>query len=172
MSALHPTSGQTVGPFFRYGLEFDRCNELVPPGTPGSIRLHGLVLDGAGEPVPDALLELWQADASGAVPTATGSLQRDGRAFTGWGRSLTSAAGEYEFFTLEPETPFFAAVIFARGLLDALHTRIYRPDGTDAFLESLAPPERGTLIAERTPGGLRRDIRLQGERETVFLAYR
>lgn len=169
---LRPTPGQTVGPFFRYGVEFDDWNLLVPASSPGAIRVHGVVLDGSGTPVPDALLEIWQADASGAIPTETGSLHRDGTTFTGWGRIHTTDEGEYEFVTLEPEAPFFAVAVFARGLMDVLHTRIYRPEATDAFLESLTPAERATLVAERTDDGLRLDIRLQGERETVFLAYR
>ena len=172
MSTVHPTPGQTVGPFFRYGVEFDAWNELVPPGAPGSTRLHGVVRDGSGAPVPDALLELWQAAPDGTIPFATGSLHRDGETFTGWGRAHTSDTGEYEFFTLEPRAPFFAVAVFARGLMDVLHTRIYLPGSRDAFLDSLTPAERDTLVAERTPDGLRRDIHLQGEGETVFLVYR
>jgi protocatechuate 3,4-dioxygenase, alpha subunit len=84
MSTLTATPGQTIGPFFGYALPFERGNELVPPGAPGAIRLHGVVTDGAGAPVPDALVEIWQADADGVVPTATGSLRRDGWTFTGW----------------------------------------------------------------------------------------
>lgn len=174
MSAkLSPSPGQTIGPFFRFGLEFTGGGELVTPHSSGSIRVHGTVLDGDGAPVPDALLELWQADASGAIPAATGSMRRDGETFTGWGRVHTAEDGSYEFWTIEPEASFFAVVIFARGLLDRLHTRIYRPEApADALLQSLTAEERRTLVAERTPDGLRLDIRLQGEGETVFLAYR
>lgn len=172
MSAVLPTPGQTVGPFFRYGVEFGAWNELVPPGSPGAIRLHGVVLDGEGAPVPDALIEIWQANPDGTIPTETGSLCRDGSTFTGWGRTHTTPDGEYEFFTLEPDAPFIAVAVFARGLMDVLHTRIYLPEASDAFLDSLAEEERCTLVAERAPDGLRRDIRLQGEGETVFLAYR
>lgn len=167
-----PTPGQTVGPFFRYGLEFEGGGELVPPHSPGAIRLHGVVTDGAGEPIPDALLELWQADADGAIPSAEGSFHRDGETFTGWGRVHSGDDGSYEFWTLEPDAPFLALVVFARGLLDRLHTRIYLPGKDDAFLGSLTVAERATLVARRTPDGLRHDIRLQGEGETVFLAYR
>lgn len=172
MSTLRATPGQTVGPFFRYGLEFDAWNELVPPSSSGAIRLHGIVFDGAGTPVPDALLEIWHAARSGEIPTETGSLRRDASTFTGWGRTHTTDAGEYEFYTLEPGTPFVAVAVFARGLLDVLHTRIYPPESTDPFLESLTREERSTLVAERTADGLRLDIHLQGEHETVFLAYR
>ena len=121
---LTATPGQTVGPFFGYALPFERGNELVPPGSPGAIRLHGTVTDGAGNPVPDALLEIWQADAEGNVPTATGALRRDGWTFTGWGRAATDDDGHYGFTTvLRPVAPFISMTIFARGLLNRLFTR-------------------------------------------------
>lgn len=173
MSAtLRPTPGQTVGPFFRYGLEFDDGERLVPVGSPGSIRLHGHVFDGAGDPVPDALVEIWQADASGAVPREDGSFRRDGT-FTGWGRVHTGEDGSYEFSTVEPGAGFIAVAVFARGLLDRLHTRIYLPQRPeDAFLASLTPDERATLVATATANGYHHDFHLQGEKETVFLAFR
>ena len=87
------TPGQTVGPFFAFGLEYHGDSALVAPGTPGAIRLHGRVLDGAGEPVPDALIELWQAGPDGLVVQRTGSLRRDGFTFTGWGRAGTDSTG-------------------------------------------------------------------------------
>jgi protocatechuate 3,4-dioxygenase, alpha subunit len=177
---LAPTPGQTIGPFFAYALPFERDNELVPPGSPGSIRLHGVVTDGAGAPVPDALLEIWQADASGAVPSATGSLHRDGWTFTGWGRASTDDEGHYSFTTVEPgavqadSAPFIAVTVFARGLLNRLFTRAYVPDdrlGGDLLLNSLPAQRRQTLIAVRDEHGLRFDVRLQGDDETVFLRY-
>jgi len=166
-----PTPGQTVGPFFRYGLEFEGSELLVAPDSTGAVRLYGRVLDGAGEPVPDALIEIWQTDASGAIPTAEGSLHRSD-AFTGWGRVHSGDDGGYAFTTVEPGTGFFAVVVFARGLLDRLHTRIYLPEQPDdALLATLDAEERATLVARRTPHGLEHDIRLQGELETVFLAF-
>jgi protocatechuate 3,4-dioxygenase alpha subunit len=168
---LPGTPGQTVGPFFRYGLEFDGGTELVPAHSPGSIRLVGTVRDGAGEPVPDALLEIWQADAAGAIPRVQGSLHRDGSEFTGFGRAHTSDDGGYEFWTVLPDADFISVVVFARGLLDRLHSRIYLPGRSDAFLDSLDERERATLVAVATDDGLRHDITLQGESETVFLAY-
>ena len=168
-----PTPGQTVGPFFRYGVEFPGGEHLVPEGSPGSVRLFGTVFDGAGEPVPDAFLEIWQTDASGAVPSADGSFHRDGETFTGWGRVHTADDGGYEFFTVEPGGGFFAIALFARGLMDRLHTRFYLPErADDPFLAALDDQGRATLVAERTPTGLRRDIRMQGDGETVFLAFR
>ena len=99
---LTATPGQTIGQFFGYALPFDRGNELVPPGSPGAIQLHGVVTDGHGKPVPDALLEIWQADADGVIPKATGSLRRDGWTFTGWGRASTDGEGRYIFSTVLP----------------------------------------------------------------------
>ncbi|MEL7977594.1 protocatechuate 3,4-dioxygenase subunit alpha [Isoptericola sp. F-RaC21] len=181
---LRPTPGQTVGPFFGYALPYDRGNELVEPGTPGAVRLHGRVLDGAGRPVPDALLEIWHADPSGTAVRRSGSILRDGT-FTGWGRAATDREGGYWFRTLEPgpaastdgrRRPAMVAVaVFARGLTDRLFTRIYLPDDEDALaadplLAGLEPERRATLVAAReSDGSLRFDIRLQGEGETVFL---
>jgi len=164
MPDLIATPGQTVGPFFHDALPYQRGNELVPPATPGAIRLHGIVYDGAGNPVPDALIEIRQADADGVVPMVEGSLVRDGR-FTGWGRAATDSSGRYSFTTVEPGgTAFFSVVVFARGLLNRLFTRAYVP--TPGLQ---ADP---TLIAMReADGSLRFDIHLQGDRETVFLSF-
>jgi len=179
----HPqTPGQTVGPFFAFGTDYPKKHEVVFPHSPGAIVLGGIVYDGAGDPIPDAIVEIWQADADGSVPRARGALRRDGHSFTGFGRSFTTDEGRYEFWTRDPgsvhgEAPFFAAIVFARGLPDKLHTRIYLPEGeaalaADPLLASLAPAERATLVAKRTPQGyLHHDIHLQGEKETVFLAY-
>ena len=179
------TGGQTIGPFFAFGLPYPGGEELVPPYSPGAVLLSGTVMDGAGSPIPDALLEVWQPSADGTVPMAAGSLHRDGVTFTGFGRAATDAAGQFRFWTVEPgavagssAAPFIAVTMFARGLLDALHTRIYLPDDADALerdplLSSLSPAERETLVARRDAAGrLTYDIRLQGEKETVFLVYR
>ena len=177
---LTPTPGQTVGPFFGYALPFERGSELVPPGSPGSIRFHGVVTDGDGGPVPDALLELWQADADGTVPTASGALHRDGWTFTGWGRAATDGEGHYGFTTVTPgatnpgAAPFFLITVFARGLLNRLFTRAYLPGehlDDEALLAELPAERRDTLIATREPTGFRFDVSLQGPRETVFLHY-
>jgi protocatechuate 3,4-dioxygenase alpha subunit len=167
-----PTPGQTVGPFFGYALPFPHDDELVRPGTPGAVRLHGRVLDGAGDPVPDAILELWQADAEGHVVQQPGSLVRDGWTFTGWGRASTDRSGHYSFTTLAPGAPFFAVTIFARGLLDRLFTRAYLPEHQDdPFLATVAADRRATLVAARDDTGWVFDVHLQGDRETVFLSY-
>lgn len=183
MTTLPPTPGQTVGPFFSYALPYDDGPRLVPPHVPGAIQLHGTVFDGAGAPVPDAILEIWQVGGDGVPPTASGSLQRDGRTFTGFGRCSTRDDGSYSFTTVLPgegadgTAPFIAVVVFARGLMHKLHTRIYLPqhagrNEASAFLRGLEPAERTSLIAVQEPdGSLRHDIRLQGEKETVFLAF-
>lgn len=182
---LPPTPGQTVGPFFGYALPYARGNELVEPGAPGAVRLHGTVHDGAGNPVPDALIEIWQADAAGGVVGRSGSILRDGT-FTGWGRAETDREGGYWFRTVAPGSTepgrarFFAVTVFARGLQDRLFTRAYLPDdpeshGTDPLLASLGAERRATLVTAREPdGSLRFDIRLQSDskgEETVFLTY-
>jgi protocatechuate 3,4-dioxygenase alpha subunit len=178
---LVATPGQTVGPFFHYALPYPGDSELVPAGHARAVRLHGRVLDGAGAPVPDALVELWQADEAGRVVRRAGSLRRDGFTFTGWGRSATDNDGTYGFSTLAPgavdgSAPFFALTVFARGLLNRLFTRAYLPatddDLTaDPLLAGLDPERRRTLLAVAEDDGFRFDIRLQGEGETVFLAY-
>ena len=176
------TPGQTIGPFFAFGLDYDRKHEVAFPHSPGAIVLSGTVYDGAGAPIPDAVVEIFGADSDGTVARARGSLRRDGHTFTGFGRSATTDDGHYEFWTRNPgavdgKAPFFAVVVFARGLPDKLHTRIYLPEDqalldADPLLSSLTPEDRATLIATRTPDGyLQHDIRLQGEKETVFLAF-
>lgn len=176
-----PTPGQTIGPFFHDALAFRGASEVVPPRRGDTIHLSGSVLDGAGDPVTDALVEIWQAGPDGTVPRDAGSLHRDGWTFTGWGRCPTDGAGRYGFSTLPPgatehdTAPFFAVTVFARGLLDRLFTRAYLPGdarlATDPLLSALPPDRRATLIATPTPTGLAFDIRLQGEGETVFLSY-
>jgi len=179
MPDLEPTPGQTVGPFFGFSLPYPGDSHLVPPGSAGAIRLHGTVYDGAGDPVPDALVEIRQADASGVVPRVEGSIARDG-VFTGWGRAATDPGGRYAFTTIEPGPDragwpaFFAVTVFARGLLDRLSTRAYLPSpelDADPFLAGLPEDRRATLVAVRDDGGLHFDIHLQGEDETVFLTY-
>ncbi|WP_375500656.1 protocatechuate 3,4-dioxygenase subunit alpha [uncultured Jatrophihabitans sp.] len=168
------TPGQTIGPFFGYALPYVGGSDLVRPGHPGAIRLHGRVLDGDGQPVPDALIEIGQTDPGGALVNEPGSLHRDGWTFTGWGRAATDNAGRYSFTTLLPggPNPFFAVTVFARGLLDRLATRAYVPGhGLDPLLSRVPEERRHTLIAVAEPDGLRFDVRLQGQDETVFLAY-
>lgn len=182
MSALEPTPGQTIGPFFGYALPFDGGDLLVPAGHPGAVRLHGTVLDGAGDPVPDALVELWQVDQHGRAPQVKGSRARDGWTFTGFGRTAVDDTGHYSFTTVAPGTaagggpPFFAIAVFARGLLHRLLTRAYLPlddaaAAADPLLGSLPVDRRHTLLVRPDEHGFRFDIRLQGDGETVFLSH-
>ena len=180
---LTPTPGQTVGPFYGYALPYAKDRELLAPGSPGSIRLQGTVYDGAGHPIPDAILEIWQADADGNVPQRAGSLVRDGYTFTGFGRTAVGNTGRFTFTTVNPgpteagAAPFIAVAVFARGLMNRLFTRVYLPEdeaalAQDRLLSSLEPDRRRTLIARRdSDGGLSWDIRLQGDGETVFLDF-
>lgn len=182
---LPATPGQTVGPFFHYALPYPGDRDLVPPGSPSSVLLHGIVYDGAGAPIPDAVVEIWQAAPDGTIPQVTGSLRRDGWTFTGFGRATTGRSGRYTFSTLTPgptapgKAAFFAVTVFARGLLDRLFTRAYLPDSVqppgalegDALLASVLSDRRSTLMATADEQGFAFDIRLQGEGETVFLAY-
>jgi protocatechuate 3,4-dioxygenase alpha subunit len=176
---MTPTPGQTIGPWFGYALPYEGGPELVPAGRADAVRLHGYVLDGAGNPIPDAMIEIWQPAPDGSVVQQEGSLHRDGWTFTGFGRCETDRTGHYWFSTLTPgaeggKPPFFAVTVFARGLLDRLFTRIYLP-GTaldaDQLLRSLPEDRRRTLVATADETGYRFDIRMQGEDETVFLTF-
>lgn len=177
------TPSQTVGPFFGYALPYDKGWELVPPHHPQAIRLHGAVTDGDGTPVPDAILEIWQADASGAISREQGSLEPDGYTFTGFGRASVNLAGHYSFTTVKPgatserAAPSILVTIFARGVTHHLFTRVFFPEdsaaqATDAVLAAVPADRRSTLLSVADgPASYRFDIRLQGENETVFLEF-
>jgi protocatechuate 3,4-dioxygenase alpha subunit len=186
MSAPGITPSQTVGPFFSFGL-----TEPWPEGEhpvadrPGRIRLFGHVLDGAGDPLPDALVETWQADPGGRFDhpdDPRGAVAHEG--FRGFGRSGTDADGRWQVHTLKPgrfpdregrlQAPHVDVTVMARGLLQRLVTRIYFGDeaeanASDPVLSSLPEELRGTLIAAPADGGgYRFDIHLQGPAETDF----
>lgn len=182
MSPLPPTPAQTVGPFFAYALPFPGGADLVPPSHHGAVRLHGTVFDGDGVPIPDALIELWQANEDGEVPQVEGSRARDAWTFTGFGRAPVDDTGHYSFTTLVPgpaadgEAAYFVLAVFARGLLHRLLTRAYLPlddeaAAADPLLSSVPAERRGTLIAHEDGHGYRFDIHLQGPHETVFLDF-
>lgn len=177
------TPSQTVGPFFGYALPYDGGPDVAPAWRADAIRLHGVVYDGAGDPVPDALLEVWGADGAGAPIARTGSLRRDGHTVTGFGRAAVGSDGHYSFTTLKPgptregTAPYLLITVFARGLLHHLFTRAYFGDEAesntaDPFLSGLPTDRRQTLIAAAdAERSYRFDIRLQGQGETVFLDF-
>jgi protocatechuate 3,4-dioxygenase, alpha subunit len=175
MTTPPPTPSQTVGPFFGYALPYGDGPRVVPEWHPDAIRIHGRVLDGAGDPLPDALLEIWQAGPDGRVPDSAGAFARDGRDFAGFGRCATDADGRYWFSTLKPggPVPYVAVLLFARGLLKPVITRLYFPgeagNATDPVLSQVPEDRRATLVAVREgERSYRFDVRLQGEGETVF----
>nr|WP_240940695.1 protocatechuate 3,4-dioxygenase subunit alpha [Planosporangium flavigriseum] len=160
--------------------------DVAPAGHAGAITVHGYVYDGAGQPIPDALLEFWQTGPDGSTTGAPGSLRRDattgavigrnGVDFTGFGRVPTDADGHYVLRTLPPgDSPYISVCVFARGLLHHLFTRAYLTDSAeDQLLASLAPERRATLVAACERDRVYRfDIRLQGDsdEETVFLDF-
>ncbi|GGW95605.1 protocatechuate 3,4-dioxygenase subunit alpha [Streptomyces lomondensis] len=187
-----PTPSHTVGPFYGHALPFRGGEDIAPAGHPDTVTVHGYVTDGAGQPLPDALIELWGPDPEGRLPTADGSMRRDpasggflgrnGVEFTGWGRIQTDTDGHWYARTLRPgargrNAPYLSVCVFARGLLVHLYTRIYLPGdaaalAADPLLSRLEDGRRDTLIAKEETGGTYRfDIRLQGEGETVFLEF-
>ena len=177
------TASQTVGPYLSIGLPWPDGPFVVPDGTPGAIWIRGIVTDGGGEPIPDALVETWQADPAGrfAHPEDAGG---GGTTFRGFGRCPTDADGAFAVLTLKPgsvpgpdgrpQAPHIDVSVFARGLLKQLVTRLYFGDeavanGSDPVLGSIAAAAaRATLVAVPTDDGYRFDIRLQGDHETVF----
>jgi protocatechuate 3,4-dioxygenase alpha subunit len=182
-----PTPSQTIGPFLHIALPWDDGEWVVPDGTTDAVRISGQVLDGAGAPVTDALIETWQADADGRFDhpdDPRGVSQPTPAGFRGFGRAATDGEGRWSVLTVMPgllpapdgstEAPHLDVSVFARGLLDRVVTRIYFPDhpanATDPVLASVDPDRRATLIAVRRGAGLQFDIRLQGDDETVFFA--
>jgi protocatechuate 3,4-dioxygenase alpha subunit len=171
------TPSQTVGPFFGFALPYGDGPRVVPEWHPDAVRIHGRVLDGAGDPLPDALVEIWQAGADGRVPGVAGAISRAGHGFSGFGRCGTDADGHYWFSTLKPggPAPHIAVLVFARGLLKPVATRLYFPgeagNAGDPVLSAVPADRRDTLIAERESDRTYRfDVHLQGEQETVFFA--
>ncbi len=169
------TPSQPIGPFYGTALPFPGGPDLAPAGHPDAITLHGHVHDGDGVPVPDALLEFWQAAPDGSRTGAPGSLRRDGAAFTGFARVPTGGDGHYALRTLPPPdgAPYLAVCLFARGMPRHLFTRAYfRFPDEDPLPAALPPDRRAALLAVPEPGrhrSYRFDVRLRGGAETVFL---
>jgi protocatechuate 3,4-dioxygenase alpha subunit len=172
-----PTPSQTVGPYLSIGLPWPDGPDVVPAGTPGVVRIVGTVYDGNGDPVPDAMIETWQADPDGRFDHPDDP-RGPAAGWRGFGRSATDDAGHYVINTVLPgalpgQAPHVDVSVFARGLLDRVVTRIYFPDhaaahAADPVLASVPSARRGTLLAVRTDGGYRFDVHLQGPGETVF----
>ena len=181
--ALGQTPSQTVGPFFGYALPYAGGPDVRAPWHADAIRLHGTVFDGAGDPIPDAIVEIWGADAAGRPSTERGSFERDQHGFSGYGRAAGDRDGHYSFTTLKPgahregSAPYLVVALFARGVLHHLFTRAYFDDepeanAADPLLSRLDAGRRDTLVARSdAPRSYRLDLRLQGDGETVFLDY-
>ena len=195
---LIPTPSQTVGPFFSLGLDRPEWNDLTA-GNPAQaplgerIIIEGRVTDGDGAPVPDAVVEIWQANAAGryAHPEDRQSDKPLDPSFRGFGRCATDADGHFHFTTVKPgpvpgrgnslQAPHINVLLFSRGLLIHLHTRIYfegeAANAADPLLSSIEDVKvRNTLVARREGGGqsggparYRFDIIMQGDNETAFL---
>jgi protocatechuate 3,4-dioxygenase alpha subunit len=192
MAGLTPS--QTVGPYFAYGLtpgskyEWNDAfsNDLVTPDATGDrVRIAGQVFDGDGAVIPDAMLEIWQADGQGRYANPRDTRALPNAAFKGFGRCGAGAKGEFVFDTIKPgivpdpdgkpQAPHILLAVFARGMLLHLYTRIYFDDeaeknAADPVLALVPAERRATLIAKRDAGSAtyRLDIHLQGDNETVF----
>jgi protocatechuate 3,4-dioxygenase alpha subunit len=184
---LIPTPSQTVGPYFHLGLAWLTTTDLAKNASAGErIVVAGSVLDGDGNPIPDAVFEVWQANAYGkyAHPEDTQDRPID-PGFSGFGRIPTDNDGHFRFITIKPgptpgpgntmQAPHIIVTLFMRGMLRQLCTRIYFSDeaanATDPVLGHIEDrARRNTLIARRSADApeYRWDIRMQGENETVF----
>jgi protocatechuate 3,4-dioxygenase alpha subunit len=182
------TPSQTAGPYLKIGLiDGPITNRLVDESDPRAIRISGVLFDGAGDPVTDGMVEIWQANAAGRYAHPADDREdvplEDG--FWGFGRSDTVDAGRFEFVTVKPgrvpwvddrlQAPHLLVGVFARGLLKRVATRIYFPDeeaanAEDPVLLGLEPEERASLVARAEDGALRFDIVLQGVGQTAFFA--
>ena len=185
--SFQATTSQTVGPFFKIGLQWLYRDNLVGEGVSGErVTIQGRIFDGDGVPVPDAIVEIWQANAHGkyAHPEDTQDKPLE-PGFKGYGRVPANPEGAFRFVTIKPgpvpgpngkeQAPHIAISIFMRGVLRRLVTRIYFPDeprnAADYILNLVEPARRPTLIAKKIAGGLSGlewNVVLQGPDETVF----
>ena len=181
------TPSQTVGPYFAIGLPWPDGPHAVDPGTPGAFTIRGMILDGAGAPIPDYLLETWQCDPDGRFNDLWGfggPSQLEG--FRGFARAGDEDGdGSFKVITVKPgrltmpsgalAAPHIDVTLMARGMLHRLVTRFYFADeeqanAADPVLARVPPDRRATLLAAPDGEGYRIDIRIQGEGETVFFA--
>lgn len=185
--SLQMTTWQTVGPFFKLGMEWMDSDNLAAPGVAGErISIEGRVRDGDGKFVPDAVLEIWQANSHGKYAHPDDKQNKALEpGFTGYARVSTDDRGCFRFATIKPgrvpgpgeklQAPHIVVSFFARGLLRRLVTRIYFPDeavnAEDFALSRVPPDRRGTLIAKKREGkagAFEWNVVLQGSEETVF----
>lgn len=187
---LIATGNQTVGPYFHLGLTQMLIPNVAGPDAEGTrVTIHGRVLDADQQPIPDALLETWQANAHGkyAHPEDTQSKPLQ-KGFMGFGRVATDDEGKYSLTTIKPgrvpgpggvlQAPHLNVSVFMRGLLRHLVTRIYFPDEPsnreDPLLKLVEPSRQATMIAKSAPGRpgvLEWTVITAGENETVFFDY-
>ena len=189
MTDCRLTGSQTVGPYLSIGLLRNPITaRLVEQADPRALRIRGRVLDGLGDPVPDGIVEIWQANAAGRYnhPSDARLEVSLEEGFLGFGRSGTAEEGRFEFVTVKPgpvpwpdgglQAPHLLVGVFARGLLKRAATRMYFPDeraanAADPVLSRLDRRARVTLVAESAgDGSLHFDIRLQGAGQTTFFA--
>jgi protocatechuate 3,4-dioxygenase alpha subunit len=185
--SLQATTWQTIGPFFRIGFSWLYRDNLAGPEVSGErVEIVGRILDGDGNPVPDGIVEIWQANSQGKYAHPDDPQEKPTEAgFIGYGRVPTDNAGRFRFATVKPgrvpgphgklQAPHLEASVFTRGLQRRLITRIYFPNeasnAEDFALNLIEPGRRTTLIAKKIAGrtgALEWDVKLQGERETVF----
>lgn len=184
---LQATTWQTVGPFFSIGMSRLYRDNLAGPGVSGErVEITGRILDGDGKPVPDGIVEIWQANSHGKYAHPDDLQEKPFEpGFVGYGRVPTDDDGRFRFTTIkpgrvpgpdsQPQAPHLAISVFTRGLLRRLITRMYFPDdpsnAEDFALDLVEPTRRATLIAKKVegrPGALEWNVILQGPNETVF----
>jgi protocatechuate 3,4-dioxygenase alpha subunit len=189
--SLQATTSQTVGPYFEIGFRWLNREPQVGEGVSGErVTIQGKVFDGDGVPVPDAILEIWQANAHGKYDHPEDTQDKPLEpGFKGFGRIPVTAEGVFRFATIKPgpvpgpdgkdQAPHLIVSVFMRGVLRRMVTRIYFPDepgngprnAADFILNMVEPERRFTLIAKKTthdPGTLEWNVVLQGAEETVF----
>ncbi|HTM59407.1 MAG TPA: protocatechuate 3,4-dioxygenase subunit alpha [Burkholderiales bacterium] len=186
--SLRASTSQTIGPYLRIGLEWMQIEDMAPKGVAGErVSFRGRVIDGNGNPVNDAAVEIWQANSHGRYAHPEDKQDKPlEKNFRGYGRSLTDDNGAFRFSTIKPgrvagpggklQAPHLSVTIFMRGLLKHLQTRIYFPDdpanAEDPILAMVPAERRSTMIARRgADGTLEWNAVLQGKNETVFFAF-
>ncbi len=186
--SFYASAAQTVGPYFKLGFDWLYESDAAGPDAKGErLEIRGRVLDGDGEPVPDAIIEIWQADADGRYRHPEDSRNESADpGFRGFARVPTATDGRFVIRTVKPgsvpgpqgtmQAPHLNVLVMMRGLLKHVSTRLYFPDepanASDSVLALVPAPRRASLIAMPLgDGAFDWIIRMQGEHETVFLEY-